>query len=90
MTHDDGSGLGETFCLNRDGGRRHVMSQYQALMNPETKMPIKCPMQRDASCNNHCAWFDGANRQCSVLTVAGALAKLAQASESGQATPTIR
>ncbi len=62
------------------------MSQYQALMNPETRMPIKCPTQRDASCNNHCAWFDSANRQCSVLTIASALAKLSQASESGQAT----
>jgi hypothetical protein len=54
------------------------MVQYQALINPETNMPIKCPNQKDASCNNHCAWFDNDHHQCAVITISSALAKLAQ------------
>ena len=63
------------------------MTQYQALMNPDTNMPIKCPMQKEASCNNHCAWFDSGNHQCSMLTVKNALTKLVQSGESEQAAP---
>ena len=65
------------------------MPQYEALMNPDTKMPIKCPNQRDASCNNHCAWFDNSNHQCAVLTITAALSKLAHMQETGQATQNV-
>jgi hypothetical protein len=61
------------------------MTQYQALINPETQMPIKCPNQKDASCNNHCAWFDTEHHQCAVLTISSALAKLAQMNQGREA-----
>jgi hypothetical protein len=61
------------------------MAQYQALTNPETRMPIKCPNQKDAPCNNHCAWFDNDNNQCAVLTISGALTRLAQMNQDGRA-----
>lgn len=64
------------------------MSPYRALMHPDTKMPIKCPIQKDSSCNNHCAWFDIPNHQCSVTTITKALSKLAEMSES-EATPNV-
>jgi hypothetical protein len=61
------------------------MTHYQALINPETKMPIKCPQQKDTSCNNHCAWFDNENHQCAVLTISSALSRLAQMNEGREA-----
>lgn len=65
------------------------MTQYQALMNPDTKMPIKCPNQKDAPCNNHCAWFDCDNNQCAVLTISGALTKLAQMNQDRESIANI-
>ena len=66
------------------------MSRWEALMDPETKMPIKCPIRKEDSCNNHCAWFDTAHHQCVTQTIGAALTELAHKGGPGQTAPRIQ